>query len=431
MKIVELQSENVKRLRAVSIKPDGAVVVIKGNNGQGKTSVLDSIQFALGGKDAQPPKVIREGETKAQVVVDLGDLVVTRRWSANDKSYLDVRSRDGLKYGSPQAMLDKLVGQLSFDPLSFMRLEPKKQVETLRRLLGLDFSQLDGKRAAIYEERTLLNREIATARARLEALPAAAGVEAVELEDLLAEQEMLLEAQRDNEAVRRQLREAQIDEQGAGVRLHGALERVKQLEDQLARAREELQQAEQNKAAKSELVTLLSVSAKKLVDPDLNSIRERIRKAQADNELVRKRKERDQIAKDLDAKQAQSEEMTKRLAELDAEKERMLAGAKFPVEGLSFTADGLTLNGIPLEQASAAEQLRVSVAMGLALNPKLKVLLVRDGSLLDKKSLGLIAKMAEAADAQVWLEKVGDDGDVGVLIEDGSVVEGATKEHAA
>ena len=37
MKIIELQAENVKRLKAVEITPDGTLQVIGGKNAQGKS----------------------------------------------------------------------------------------------------------------------------------------------------------------------------------------------------------------------------------------------------------------------------------------------------------------------------------------------------------------------------------------------------------
>ena len=108
MKIVQLQAENVKRLKAVEIKPDGSLVVVRGENGEGKTSLLDSIAMAFGGKNAQPAMPIRRGEDHARVCVELEDMIVERRWTADDKTYLEVRSKEGAKFPSPQAMLDKL-----------------------------------------------------------------------------------------------------------------------------------------------------------------------------------------------------------------------------------------------------------------------------------------------------------------------------------
>src|SRR4051812_37263172 len=67
MKIISLHAENVKRLKAVDITPDSPTVVIAGKNGQGKSSVLDSILLALAGKDAAKlmTRPIRDGAERA------------------------------------------------------------------------------------------------------------------------------------------------------------------------------------------------------------------------------------------------------------------------------------------------------------------------------------------------------------------------------
>ena len=120
--------------------------------------------------------------------------------------------------------------------------------------------------------------------------------------------------------------------------------------------------------------------------------------------------------------QALVAELTKKLEQLDADKAAKLQGAKFPVAGLGLTDDGVTFEGLPLAEVSASVQLRVSIAIGLALNPTLKVLLIRNGNLLDDDSLKLVAEQAAEAGAQVWMEYVTSDaGDVSVMLEDGHV----------
>ena len=113
--------------------------------------------------------------------------------------------------------------------------------------------------------------------------------------------------------------------------------------------------------------------------------------------------------------------MTKSLESLDADKASAIAGASYPIDGLAVTDDGVALQGIPFSQASSAEKLRTSVAIGLALNPGLPVLLIRDGSLLDLSNLEAVAAMAESSGAQLWIERVGDGEEMSVVIEDGSV----------
>jgi hypothetical protein len=430
MKIVRLQAENVKRLRAVSITPEGAVVLIKGQNGQGKTSLLDSIAYALGGKEIQPPKVIRDGEKHARVVLELDDLVVERKWTPKSTT-LEVRSREGAKYGSPQAMLDQLVGKLSFDPLAFTRMEAKKQVETLRQLVGLDFAGLDRKRQETFDARTLVNREVVGLKAQLDRMPpppAGLGTAEVKLSDLVQEQQRLTGVKQENDRKRRAADQKVTTVMTLNDRIANGEKHVEDLRAQLAksesllaqlRAEMETAQAEAGKAADE-------VAA--LVDPDLAGITEQIRTAESTNAAIRQAKERRLLEQKYQARADDAEQLTARIAEIDAEKQKALASAKFPVPGLSFSEDGITLNGIPLEQASAAEQLRVSLAMGLALNPKLKVVLIRDGSLLDENSMRLVGEMAEQTGAQVWVEQVGKGGAVGVVIEDGEA-SGPEAEH--
>jgi hypothetical protein len=156
-----------------------------------------------------------------------------------------------------------------------------------------------------------------------------------------------------------------------------------------------------------------------VIDPA--PIRQRIADAEGTNAKARANAERARVAAELEEARARAGALTALIDALDADKAMQLAEAKFPVEGLAFDEGGVRLNGVPFSQASAAEQLRVSVAMGLAMNPRLRVLLIRDGSLLDDDSLALVAAMAAESDAQVWMERVGDGAECSVVIEDGAV----------
>lgn len=84
MKIISLQAENVKRLTAVTITPDGNLVQITGKNGQGKTSVLDAIWWALEGAANIQAEPIRKGAEEARIRLDLGEYVVTRTFTRKD-----------------------------------------------------------------------------------------------------------------------------------------------------------------------------------------------------------------------------------------------------------------------------------------------------------------------------------------------------------
>jgi hypothetical protein len=197
------------------------------------------------------------------------------------------------------------------------------------------------------------------------------------------------------------------------------------MEQNVQRLRADLQKAE---AAIRDAVTDQQALAQRvalMVDIDVSSIRQRAQDVDRINGLVRANLQRAEVAKEADAKKARSEDLTRQIDGIKQRKAETIEKAAMPVAGLGLSDGGVTLGGLPLDQASAAEQLRVSVAIGLAMNPRLRVLLIRDASLLDADSLRLVAEMAQAADAQVWCEMVTDGSGVGIVIEDGMVKEQA------
>lgn len=410
MKIIELKAENVKRLTAVTIKPDGSLVVIGGQNGQGKSSVLDSIFYALAGKGALPPKPVRHGEKEATITLNLGDFIVTRIISPDGSSKLKLTGKDGGRYGNPQTILDALVGNLSFDPLAFSRMDPRKQVDTLKALVGLDFSEIDRKKVGATEDRVIVGREVKQLQGQLAGMPqhADAPAQEVNVSDLM---EQYQAAQAANARAKQATDAVGLEERT-----------VAQWEAKVKEKEMELEEAKRQVGLWRKKLAVVQEAAAKAVTVDVTPIMAKIASADAENRKVRENASRARTAATLKAKEEEYAKWTRLLEEFDQTKQDALAAAKFPVAGLSFDETGVLVAGMPFQQASAAEQLKVSVAMGLSLNPKLKVLLVRDGSLLDEKSLATLAAMAEEAGAQVWVERVSD-GDTGaIIIEDGEVL---------
>jgi len=408
--IIALEAQNIKRLKAISITPDGkGLVVIGGQNGQGKTSTLDAIEYALGGKP-NVDRPIRDGAKKAFVVVETEELIINRTFSPSG-SKLVVESKGGGIVKSPQALLDKLVGQLSFDPLDFSRQTAKQQSEILRELAGVDFTAMDSVRAKTYEERTMLNREIKSTTAQVESsninplLPK----EEVSVAELSAKFQASAEANRKIDSLESNISEAEQCINNFEDDIHDIKLKLKSLEDGLEAEQEAL------------------TSGKKLLESseriDLTELTANLESAEDTNSKIRETQKAKGLITELEDKKKKADEMSKRIKRIDSQKAEMLAEANLPVEGLSFDEDGVTYEGIPFSQCSGAEQLRISLAMGLAANPDLKVILIRDGSLLDDKSLEMVAKMADEAEAQVWMERVGEGKEVSVVIEDGEIRE--------
>lgn len=424
MRILNLFAENVLNLRAVEITPDGNVVQITGPNGAGKSSVLNAIYYALAGKRVHATKPIRRGADKATVRLRLGDaereLLVSMRITEND-SYLDVETTDGARLRSPRQVLEAIYGQLTFDPIGFSRMKPEARLDTLRGLvkLDLDVDKLDQDNARDYELRREWNRKVQSLAERestlLAGVVATLDIEPIDIESLT---EQMAQASEHNAAIdrRRAARATALDD----IRkAQEAAAEKQQMAERLLREAEQLRQ----EAAVVQVALDKSEALPELVD--VRELSERINTATKENahrEHQRRQREAHAAAvAELDAARKESERLTRLMADRDETKATAIAAAKMPIDGLGFGDGDVTFNGLPFSQASTGEQLRIATAIGMALNPELRVLCVRDGSLLDRDGRAMLAQMAEEHDFQLWIEATQDDPTFGIHIIDGAV----------
>lgn len=400
-RIIKFQAENFKKLRAVEITPDGNVIEVRGKNAQGKTSVLDAIWHALSYTAAKKgtTKPIREGETAATVTLEFEGFIVTRTWTDNDKpASLKITSHDGLSYSSPQKLLDEVIGSLSFDPLAFANAAPKDQLKTLLSVVELPFDpeELQAKKDETFTHRTSVNRRVKELEAQVAGMavpPADLPLSEVSSADVLAE---LREGQQHNERIDTVMRHLAAAE-AASTQLGNidgspAIGLIRQAVEVLP-----------------ELV-------------NIDQFQVKLSGLEGTNAQIRMGIARAEATKALEHFQSEAAGLTATIDAYDVQKSEAMKAAKLPVDGLGFDEEGVTYLGVPFSQASGAEQLRVSMAMAMSLNPGVRILRITDATLLDSTNRALVDQMAEEHDFQIWLEVVSEDGSVGVLIDDGSVV---------
>lgn len=401
-KIVALEAENIKRLQAVEIRPDGNLVEITGENGQGKTSVLDAIWWALtGGRNIQTTP-IRKGQEAAIIKLDLGDLRVVRTFKAKEggeyTTTLRVEDAQGARYDGPQDVLNALIGDLSFDPLAFQRMKPREQYDILRAFVpDVDFEQLDRLNKRDFELRTDVNRKAKNARAQAEGIKVPEVVPEEEV-DVSKVSEQLREAQRFNTEI----------EQRKSSRA-AAQAKVDDLDAQILKLTAERDELKDRLAA-----------AEPLPEPkDTEALTRQIEEAGATNEVFHRAKRKADLVAEAEAAEKESEELTAAMEKRNEEKSAAIERAELPVEGLSFGDGIVLLNGVPFEQASDAEQLRASIAIAEAKSEGLRVIRVRDGSLFDANAMEFLRNYAKERDIQIWIERVGHSGTTGFILEDG------------
>lgn len=411
MKIITLTAENVKRLTAVEITPSGSIVQVTGKNGSGKSSVLDAIYYALAGGKALPRTPVRRGAETATIKLDLGEIKVTRKFTAAGGTSLAVESAAGARYSSPQRMLDELVGAISFDPLEFARLDPKDQFDQLRAIakVDVDLDVLAGKNKTDFERRTEINKAAKAARAQADGLRVPDGLPA-DAPDAKALLDRLQEAHTHNAAVARQQEAARA----AADQAKAMAKQVEQMKLQLEELQEAIVEGEKK----------IDEASRRANTPteapiDTADIRAQIDAVEKIKVGLQARDRKAQLVAEADRLEAQAKELTDAIEARNKAKDDALAAATMPVEGLSLGEGIVLFDGLPFDQASSAAQLRTSVAIAMAANPKLRVLRVKDGGLLDDDGMQMLKGMADAADYQVWIETVHASGPVAIEMVDG------------
>lgn len=437
MKIVNLQAENFRILKAIEIAPDGNVVTVGGKNGAGKSSVLDAIWVALAGRSKAPPTPIRNGEQKCTIRLDLGDIIVTRTLTAKDGGYTDgvkIESADGKqRYQKPQAMLDDLLGQIGFDPFAFVQKRPEDQAEMLLQMvpLPIDLEALAREDSADYANRRDINRDVDGLTAQIAAI-----AEDPELPSAPVDRQAILDqlssAADTNTAIERdRMARAQFEDRIAITRRDSAdagvsaAELRKRIAAMVVEAEGREADAESGLAEAGRLQTQFE-SLPPLPDPvDTGKLRDNLAAAEETNAKIARAAQRTQLIEQRDAKAAKSQALSDMMAAREEDRRKALAAAKMPIEGLGFAVNDkgkpvVLFNGLAFGDASSAEQIRASTAIAMSANPDLRVLRIKDGSLLDEDAMAIIGKMAADEDFQLWIEVVGTGG-VGIVIEDGSV----------
>lgn len=417
--IVSLMAENVKRIVAVSITPTGALVEITGKNGAGKTSVLDSIWWALGGAGALQKAPIRKGQDKASIRLDLGDYIVLRKFAriSGDEftTSLTVENAEGGKLTKGQTLVESFLGSLTLDPLEFTRMKPRDQFDMLKGYVeGVDIEAIDAANRTDFDKRTDVNRRAKAKATEADALPIPEATPAGKVDEAALVDE-LAEVSGFNEKLdrRKENREAVAKDIAAKK------ERVEAIRHEVFKLEEEAEAIEKEAG---DLQTKLDTAEALPAPKDASEVRVRLEAAKKTNAAVDLATRRKALRDEADKLDRESESITARMDTRAKQKQDAIAAAKMPVDGITFADGAILLDGVPFDQASDAEQLRASVAIAMAGEPRLRVLRIREGSLLDEDGLRLVAEMAQARDWQVWLEKVtnGEKGS-GFVIEDGMV----------
>ena len=463
MYIKQIQLQNFQAIKEFSGNFEGNVYLVTGENELGKSTLLKAIMTLLTGNRDE---VLRNGEEKgfAKIVVG-GDgkeyEVELRMTKANPRGTITIKSKDtGLRSDRVTA-LQEIFGYQDFDANEFVNWSEtaegrRKQVQIVKSLLPTETQQrifeIDAESTRIKEQRKEDNSTLKTystllAKAEKEIKPGDVETysEALDLQELLEQQAQAVKLEEKAKSVQEKLaqrektiaetpqKHADLDkkraealearksaEEAAKAAMEEAIEKAKQ--DYLASVNRIKKQWEDTKVyfdEQEKLIQLEEADAVKrrdnckswLENYEANKpadVSQKINDIQHHNGMHQKVEAYLQAKKEKDAAQAKVVSHIEKLNALSQERAQLIQDAKFPIAGLTFTEDGLELNGIPFVtgKVSDSQIMEVAARLIIAKNPTVKVFRIARGESLGKKKMEALVTFARENGFQGFVEQV-------------------------
>ena len=407
IKINTLQIENIKRVKAVALNPaENGLTVIGGKNGQGKTSVLDAIAWALGGDRYRPSNPEREGSTlPPHIKLTLSNGLTVERSGKN--SALKVVDTTGKRSG--QQLLNEFVEQLAIDLPRFLQASNREKADTLLQVIGVGdrIHELEAKERDVYNRRRMIGQDADRKRKYADELPfyPAAPKELVSALDLIRQQQDILA--RNGENQRKRMRANQIEHEYGKAAAHVSL-----LKSQFAAAQKQLTQLEAD-------LEIAQKDALDLQDESTEEVERSLQEIEQINIQVRANCDREKAEQDAAYYAQQYQELTAELEDIRHDTYARLNSAELPLAGLSVEDSELTYNGKKWDCMSGADQLIAATAVVRAVNPKCGFVLLDKLEQLDADTLLNFGSWLEEQGLQAIATRVSTGPECSIIIEDG------------
>lgn len=447
MFIKKLQLLNFQIIEKFDADFSGNVYFVTGDNELGKSTLLKAIGALLTG---QRDEVLRNGASKGFAKMVVGDdgeeyEVSLSFTEANPRGTLTIKQKTTGMQTNNVTMLQKIFGYQDFDAVEFTRWSEtaegrRKQIAVVKALLPEPvrekIEKIDAEVSELKDRRTGVNRDVKTFATLLK--PIEAKIEPgdvdkyskrIDVSDLLAQQEQVAQLKEKAKTVKAALEQRTLQLSA----LPGRLETLeKDMNEALALIKLEREEKEKawklrEEAAKERYNSGLAALAEE--EKDLKSRKANAEKwladyeaanvvktdvtemlAQADAHNAKCSLVEQYLEKKMQYDQANDESVRIEQAIADNREQRaeLIAASSLPIEGLSFTEDGLELKGIPFVpgKVSDSQAMEIAAKLVIASNPTVKVFRIARGESLGAKRLEAIVEMARKNGFQGFIEQV-------------------------
>ena len=417
VKINKLEIENVKRIKAVKLEPTAnGLTVIGGRNNQGKTSVLDSIAWALGGENFRPSDATREGSIippNLKIVLNNG-LIVERK---GKNSALKVTDPSGQKAG--QSLLNTFVESLALNLPKFMESSGKEKAQTLLQIIGVgnQLAELEKEEKELYQDRLYIGRTADQKEKFAKEQPyyPEAPKDLVSPSALIRQQQDILAQNGENQRKR---------EQAGKIR-----EEVKRAYEEVKRLSDQLEAAKQHHLQLVKDLEIAEKSAADLVDQSTKDLEDSISNIEEINRMVRANLDKEKAEDDAKEYRRQYDQLSEKINAIREKKANLLLSAELPLPELSVKEGELVYKGQKWDNMSGSERLMVSTAIVRKLNPECGFVLLDKLEQMDLQTLQEFGSWLEGEGLQAIATRVSTGDECSIIIEDGYVVGQAQAEQ--
>lgn len=426
LKLLSAEITNFKNIAHKKVIFDGKSAIVIGKNKAGKSSFLQAIMSPVDAK-VIPDKAIKNGETRASIELEIGGVMGDEKVRydlgmyfspEHQKGRLSLSNDEEGQMPSTKTAISDLVGNIGFDIMEFIRMGQTKdgrsskpgirdQIEVLKALMPIEsvkeLYSLDKEKKDTYDGRADINKELKYHKSLLE------GHEYSQ-EDI----EKYSEAIDSSDVKEKMANLSSAVEKHAGVESKLESKRASSisLEAKIASLENELKKAKEDKANVDMEISKGEAWLEKNNKPDITELSKKLEEINEHNEICSEIKKLESTRNKIDSIKEQSESMTQRLKDIEDEKKHIFSESPLPVKGLEFDDEQILFQGLPLndKQINTSTLIGIGCRIGMAMNPKLRLMIINDGSLLDKETLKFILKTCEDNGYQLLIEMVDQDG---------------------
>jgi predicted ATP-dependent endonuclease of OLD family len=398
--INKLEIENVKRVKAVTLEPSmNGLTIIGGKNGQGKTSVLDSICWALGGDKYRPSEPRRDGSViPPSLHIELSNgLIVERKGKNSDLKVIDP---SGNKAG--QKLLDAFVSQFALDLPKFINANAKEKAQILLRIIGVgdQLAELEKQEIEKYNQRHAIGQIADQKKKYAEELTSYpdAPDELISISELIQKQQEILAKNGENQRKRQNIEKYQKE-------CDELFRKKQEIESLFVKCKFDLEIAQKD--------------AEDLEDESTAELEQNIADIETINEKVRSNLSKETALEEASKYSQQYADLSAKIEDIRKSKIDLLDNANLPLPGLSVENSELVYGGYKWDNMSGSDQLKVSVAIVRKLNPECGFVLMDKLEAMDVDTLNEFGEWLEAEGLQVIATRVSTSDECSIIIEDG------------